>query len=259
MLRKLTQTIISRWSGRRPATPPPLPPAGAGLTAASTSSAADARTERLDGIADENTRLRNGALHLISLEDLRDALGEEQWGVLSPQVSAAAARMLQHWLKPADTLKPRDDTGFLVEFDAFDGDAGARRANRLGLRLKAALVEQFPQLTDQGRGPTVTGSPMMARGTVLDPLEKSNTPLGADQCSMRGAELGLWRAALGQATIELLEVGTPVTIETLVVQLETGRNADSLVLRSASTGAAIALLRKIAADSRGSSSGEGIR
>lgn len=56
----------------------------------------------------------------------------------------------------------------------------------------------------------------------------------------------LWRTALGQATIDLLEAGKAVTIEELIRHLETQMAAsDDSVLRTISTDAAIARLRSL--------------
>lgn len=56
----------------------------------------------------------------------------------------------------------------------------------------------------------------------------------------------LWRTALGQATIDLLEAGRPVTVAELIVHLETRMGVDDSVLRTVSTDAAISRLRLLA-------------
>lgn len=56
----------------------------------------------------------------------------------------------------------------------------------------------------------------------------------------------LWRTALGQATIDLLEAGKAVTVEELIRHLETQMAAsDDSVLRTISTDAAISRLRSL--------------
>jgi hypothetical protein len=54
-----------------------------------------------------------------------------------------------------------------------------------------------------------------------------------------------WRASLGQATYELLAAERTVTVEALIAHLEGSAKLDHLVLTSASTRAAIELLRSL--------------
>lgn len=62
---------------------------------------------------------------------------------------------------------------------------------------------------------------------------------------VREGDPTLWRHPLAQATVNLLERGTPVTIETLIAEIEVvGESADAVLRRGVSE-AAIERLRKI--------------
>lgn len=254
VFRKVVQAIISRWR--------PGAPAGQGKTVSTipatieeppTPSAVDAIEERLADMADDNHRLLNGDLHHISLEEVRDALGED-WDSLSLQVTAFAAHQLQRWLGHADCFRPHANEGFLIQFDDLEKDDGDQRAKRAALRLKAELVRQFPQIADASRGPAAgqPPNPAAAQETMAKRLEMVGERVRRAQDNGRGIERGMWRSALGQATLDLLEADTAVTIEALVGQLEARKGSGDLILRSASTGAAIERLRKMPPGSGGS-------
>jgi hypothetical protein len=69
--------------------------------------------------------------------------------------------------------------------------------------------------------------------------------IAATMKKVREGDPTFWRHPLANATVALLEEGTPVTVETLIAKLEiTGEGAD-VVLRRGVSEAAIERLRQI--------------
>lgn len=240
VIRRLVERAVAwRWSdrSRSPAAPVP-PPASPALVP---SPIVDFELH-LAGLTGDDAAVLSGELHHIGLEEVRDALGDG-WPALAPQLGSFAATRLQLWTGLHDEVRRRDDSGFVVRFANLPPPAAERQAKRLALRLKAELVEEYPQLADARLVASPADGP--AHEVMARRLEASRQFCSAMQ-THDGSDPRLWRSALGQAAMELLEADSEVSADSLIAHLQS-HDTDDLVLRTASIDAAIERLRAVAA------------
>jgi hypothetical protein len=192
------------------------------------------------GLAGDNAALLAGALQHVGLDEVRDALGDV-WPALAPQLLSFAATRLHLWTGRHDEVRRHGGAGFVIRFADLPRPSADQQAKRLALRLKAELLEHFPQVAD-GKQPPHTPSGQ-AHEIMARRLEASEQYRRAVQ-RHDGADPRLWRSALGQAVIELLEADGELSAEALITQLQLqSQEGDDLVLRTASIDAAIERLR----------------
>jgi hypothetical protein len=201
----------------------------------------DAFRERLVGLTDDDAGVLSGQLQHLGLEEVRDALAAE-WPALAPQVMSFAATRLELWTGRHDEVRRHGEAGFVIKFSGRDRQAADQQAKRLALRLKAELLEAFPQLVDGAALPRDIrpAHTVMARQVeAAENLRRSCQPPD-------GSDARLWRSALGQAVLELLEADREVSVDALIAQLQL-QPQDELVLRAASVDAAVQRLRQLLA------------
>lgn len=242
VLRRLVERAAAwrRSDGSRSSAPTPQQ-AATSDAAAAPNSIADFELH-LAGLTGDDAAVLSGELYHIGLDEVRDALGD-RWPALAPQLSSFAATRLQLWTGLNDEVRRYGDSGFVVCFANLPPPAAEQQAKRLGLRLKAELVEAYPQVADGRLPPTATTGP--AHEVMARRLEASRQFCNAMQ-THDGSDPRLWRSALGQAVMELLEADSEVSADAIIAQLQL-READELVLRTASIDAAIERLRAVAA------------
>jgi GGDEF domain-containing protein len=199
----------------------------------------------LAGLAGDNAALLTGTLQHVGLDEVRDALGHA-WPALAPQLLSFAATRLQLWTGLHDEVRRHGGAGFVIRFAHLPQPAADQQAKRLALRLKAELLEQFPQVADGKQRPHV-GAAGPAHEVMARRLEASEQYRRSVQ-RHDGADPRLWRSALGQAVVELLEADGELSAEALITQLQLqSQEGDDLVLRTASIDAAIERLRLLVA------------
>jgi hypothetical protein len=196
----------------------------------------------LAGLAGDDAAVLSGELQPVALDEVRDALGGA-WPALAPQLVSFAATRLQLWTGLHDDVRRHGDAGFVVRFASLPPPAAEQQARRLALRLKAELVEAYPQVTGNHLPPPPSPGP--AHEVMARRLEASRQFRSAMQ-THDGSDPRLWRSALGQAVMELLEADSDISAETLIAQLQ-AHEADELVLQAASIDAAIERLRAVTA------------
>jgi hypothetical protein len=248
LLGKFKELVGSPWKRQPPAAEPAALDQLEIIGPKSQFSAVDVLKDRLADIADDNDGLLTGVLQPLSLDDVRDALGS-QWPALSGQVLASASRHIDYLLGPGDSARRHGETGFLVRFAGVGKEAGALRAARLALRLKAALFGQFPQLSGSDNEPPPSDAPA---SKLAHEVMKSQFEVFAERRRQARAEAvatdpRLCRSALGQAVCDLLDAGTPITAVALIGQLQTRRGTNDLILKAASIEVAIARLEQLLA------------
>lgn len=242
MLRRLYKRIAA-WRRSAPSRPP-ASPAEAIAEATSSSSITDFEA-RLAGLSGDDAAFLSGELHHLGLDEVRDALGDS-WEALAPQLVSFAATRLELWTGLRDEVRRTGEAGFAIRFADLPPPVAEQQVRRLALRLKSELLEAFPQVTngrDAAPMNTAAAHEVMARR-----LEVSQQFRRAMQ-NHDGSDPRLWRSALGQAVLDLLEADSELSAETLIAQLQS-HEADHLVLQAASIDAAIERLRAVAARAR---------
>lgn len=243
MLRLIVQKTVAAW--RRP---DPDRPSEAPVEATAEAVAPDdieTFEAHLAGFAGDNAALLAGALQHVGLDEVRDALGDE-WPALASQLLSFAATRLHLWTGRHDEVRRHGAAGFVIRFVDLPQPAADQQAKRLALRLKAELLEQFPEVAD-GTSPPHAAVAGAAHEIMARRLEASEQYRRAVQ-RHDGTDPRLWRSALGQAVIELLEADGKLSAEALITQLQLQSQAcDELVLRTASIDAAIERLRLLVA------------
>lgn len=214
------------------------PETAAGATAPSDIVALEAR---LADLAGADAELQAGAVQHVGLEEVREALGDA-WPALAPQLLAFANTRLQLWTGLHDEVRRHGEAGFVIRFAELPQPAAEQQAGRLALRLKSALLEDFPQVADnrQSRAPA-TGPAHEVMARRLEASEQFRRAVQRHD----GADPRLWRSALGQAVVELLEADGELSTDALIAQLQS-QEGDDLILRTASIDAAIERLRSLA-------------
>lgn len=250
MLRLLVQMAVAAW--RRPdPDQAPIAPAEPAVKAAPLSDI-DTLEAHLAGLAGDNAAVLSGALQHLGLDEIRDALGDA-WPGLAPQLLSFAATRLQLWTGLRDEVRRHGASGFVIRFADLPRPAAEQQAKRLTLRLKAELLEDFPQVAG-GKPPRAATGP--AHEIMARRLEASEQYRQSVQ-RHDGTDPRLWRSALGQAVLELLEADGEVSAEALIAQLQMqSQEADELVLRAASIDAAIERLRSLVARMAAAKAGE---
>ena len=249
MLRRLIERTAAWRRSDRSRTSAAPAEAAATADPAISSSIADFEA-RLAGLSGDDAALLSGELHHIGLDEVREALGGS-WPALAPQLLSFAATRLQLWTGLHDEVRRVGDAGFVVRFVNLPPPVAEQQAKRLALRLKAELIEAFPQVADGRLPPPVESG--AAHEVMARRLEVSKQFHRAMQ-NHDGSDPRLWRSALGQAVLELLEADSELSADTLIAQLQS-HEADDLVLQAASIDAAIERLRAVAArGSKGSTS-----
>lgn len=241
VLRLLVQKATAAWRGPDLERAPEAPPQPA--AEATAPSDIEAFEAHLSGLAGDNAGLLAGSLQHVGLDEVRDALGDA-WPALAPQLLSFAATRLQLWTGLHDEVRRHGGTGFVVRLANLPQPAADQQAKRLALRLKAELLENFPQVASGNRPPPATAAGP-AHEIMARRLEASERYRHAVQ-RHDGADPRLWRSALGQAVIELLEADGELSAEALIAQLQS-LECDELVLCAASVDAAIERLRLLVA------------
>lgn len=88
-----------------------------------------------------------GSLELIGLDDIRNIMGES-WPAIAAKVSEIAQQELQRCLDPSDIFRSHGEASFLIHFGSLDKLAAEHKAQRTALRIKAALIEQVPEIAE---------------------------------------------------------------------------------------------------------------
>lgn len=242
MLRLFVQRAAAAWRRADPERASEAPTETPVETAATAAAPSDieAFEARLAGLAGDDAAVLAGHLQHVGLDEVRDALGDS-WPALAPQLLSFAAARLQLWTGADDEIRRLGEFGFVIRFVDLPQPAAAQQARRLALRLKAELLEQFPQVAGGEQPPRAAAGP--AHEVMARRLELSEQYRRSVQ-RHDGTDPRLWRSALGQAVLELLEAGDEVSAEALITRLQMhSQEGDELVIRAASIDAAIERLR----------------
>lgn len=103
--------------------------------------------EKLALLLQSRRNLLAGSLELIGLEEIRGALGDK-WELLAKRVISLAESELRRSLDPSDSFRRHGDASFLIHFDGLDKPAAEEKTRRTAARIKAALIEQIPDVAE---------------------------------------------------------------------------------------------------------------
>jgi hypothetical protein len=101
--------------------------------------------ENLSLLLRTNKDLLAGSLELIGLEEIRGALGDK-WELLAERVLDLAQKELRRSLEPSDFVRRHGHASFLIHFGHLDKAAAEEKTRRAAIRIKAALIEQVPDV-----------------------------------------------------------------------------------------------------------------